>query len=220
MTKNLITVLFALISFSCFADNKADSEVLFNWAEQQYPEYFKPSPAETTELDGYLVRYYQETDLYLGTMERDIYVYGQIFGGLLKVGQIDDFLQMTPPSVFDFSTQFLAGKKLYKVDKDDESTTWEILVWEFTESTSTEYSLDNPNDQFTVNYQITDQGYITYNDDNPENDYIKAIEVNDEFIKTVAAYGLANLKYSQSSEEVYFFFDLDKATAFVNTNTQ
>lgn len=75
------------------ADNLSDSNQLFDWVELNYPQYFNPSGQETFQLENYWVRYYENTNTYIGTSGEDVYVYGDEFGGLLKVGQISDFVQ-------------------------------------------------------------------------------------------------------------------------------
>ncbi len=39
-----------------------NSNKLFDFAEQTYPQFFSPAGAETFGLDNYLVRYYPDTD--------------------------------------------------------------------------------------------------------------------------------------------------------------
>jgi len=66
-------------------------DALFDALEVQYSEYF-PNHQESSILLGYYVRYYPETDIYLGTKEGRLVVYGQQFGGLLDVGSLDFWL--------------------------------------------------------------------------------------------------------------------------------
>lgn len=90
------TLLFlALIPAISAAENfLINSNKLFDFAETSYPEFFSPAGVETTTLDEYLVRYYPGTDTYIGTKDKEIYVYGNIFGGLLKVGEVSDFIEL------------------------------------------------------------------------------------------------------------------------------
>ncbi|MFK5915492.1 MAG: DUF1566 domain-containing protein [Woeseiaceae bacterium] len=67
---------------------------LFNWAEVNYPQYF-PSKEQSYVLSGYTVRHYKYTNIYLGEKNGDIYVYGDVFGGLLKVGTFAELLKQT-----------------------------------------------------------------------------------------------------------------------------
>lgn len=73
-------------------DNLSKSDQIFNWAENNYPEFFSPSGAQTFEIDGYFARYYSDTNTYLGTKDGSVYVYGDQFNGLLNVGSISYFL--------------------------------------------------------------------------------------------------------------------------------
>lgn len=94
------TLLFLLlISTSSFSENfLINSNKLFNFAEQFFPEYFSPAEMTTMGLEDYLVRYYPKTDIYIGTRGEEIYVYGDVFNGLLKAGIIADFVELEPDS--------------------------------------------------------------------------------------------------------------------------
>lgn len=67
---------------------------LFDWAEQTYSQYFTPPNQATFELDGYTARYYPNTNNYLGVKEGQVYVYGDVFGGLLNVGEFNTFYEL------------------------------------------------------------------------------------------------------------------------------
>jgi uncharacterized protein DUF3465 len=92
------TLLFLLvISTSSFSENSLiNSNKLFNFAEQSFPEYFSPAEMTTMGLDNYLVRYYPDTDTYLGTRGEEVYVYGDVFNGLLRVGVLTDYIELGP----------------------------------------------------------------------------------------------------------------------------
>jgi photosystem II stability/assembly factor-like uncharacterized protein len=51
-------------------DDKQSSECLFNWAEQQYPELFNPTPSFTASWNGYQYRYYSATNTYVGFLHK------------------------------------------------------------------------------------------------------------------------------------------------------
>ena len=76
-----------------FEGNLDKSNQLFDFAEKNYPQYFSPSGMETFVIQGYLARYYSKTDTYVGTLGEDVYVYGNVFNGLLYVGKINDFIK-------------------------------------------------------------------------------------------------------------------------------
>jgi len=94
MKKILILWLF-LITPQAYSDNLSDSNQLFNWAEDNYPQYFNPPNETTFKIENYLVRYYEKTDIYIGTLGADVYVYGKIFNGLIHVGSIGDFINLS-----------------------------------------------------------------------------------------------------------------------------
>lgn len=70
-----------------------DINSLFDWAEQTYPQYFTPAQA-TFESVGYTLRYYPNSDIYLGVKNGFVYVYGEVFGGLQSVGDFDTVYEM------------------------------------------------------------------------------------------------------------------------------
>jgi|GEM_PF-2011557 len=88
----IILLIGLLFTSNSWANNLNDSNKLFDWAESSYPQYFSPAGAKTETLDKYLVRFYSSTNIYLGTASDQVYVYGEPFGGLLKVGKINDFI--------------------------------------------------------------------------------------------------------------------------------
>ena len=91
-----VFILLLLLTYSqhVISDNLSDSNKLFNWAEEHYSQYFNPPGEDTFELDKYLVRYYKSTDIYIGTLGKDVYVYGETFNGLMHVGSIEDFIDL------------------------------------------------------------------------------------------------------------------------------
>ncbi len=86
--KILTTLFIILISQSVFADTQSDSDKLFDWAETNLPEYLSPAnqPSDTYDNVWYY-RYYPSTDIYLttNTDDLDVYVLGDVFGGLLRI---------------------------------------------------------------------------------------------------------------------------------------
>ncbi|NOQ63808.1 MAG: hypothetical protein GQ582_04790 [Methyloprofundus sp.] len=95
MKKISLLLLFLTYSQCIFADNLNDSNQLFNWAEENFPQYFSPAKENTFEIESYLVRYYKKAELYIGTLEQEVYVYGEVFNGLQHVGSIEDFIALS-----------------------------------------------------------------------------------------------------------------------------
>lgn len=82
-----LAVITSLLSFLVL-------HILFNFAETAYPEYFSPAEVTTTTLGGYLVRYYPNTGNYIGSKDEEVYVYGDVFNGLLRAGVISDYIEL------------------------------------------------------------------------------------------------------------------------------
>lgn len=78
----------------------ADSNTVFNWAEQQFPQFFS-SNTTTQSVSGYLARYYEQNDVWLGSGAGQVYVYGALFNDLAPVGtsvkvvgQLSDYVSL------------------------------------------------------------------------------------------------------------------------------
>jgi hypothetical protein len=91
-------ILLSLLLFplSLFANDYDDANKVFEFAEKNYSEFFRSFNTGTYRFEDYWLRYYSETENYIGTKNGDIYVYGDIFNGLLKVGKISDYIDVTP----------------------------------------------------------------------------------------------------------------------------
>ncbi|NRF71845.1 hypothetical protein HLB44_33150 [Aquincola sp. S2] len=72
----------------------SDWDRIFNWAEVAYPQFFGPAGAQTQAVAGYQARYYSATKTYLGALNGNVYVYGEVFGGMLFVGTTADLLPL------------------------------------------------------------------------------------------------------------------------------
>ena len=66
MKKVIIFLSLFVIAGLSQADNLSDSNRLFDCAEQTFSDLFSPSGQETFTLYEYLVRYYADTDTYMG----------------------------------------------------------------------------------------------------------------------------------------------------------
>jgi hypothetical protein len=66
-------------------------DALYSWAEREYSQYF-PSQQTSFELSGYHARHYPETNNYLGTKDGHLFIYGEQFGGLQDLGDVETWL--------------------------------------------------------------------------------------------------------------------------------
>lgn len=75
---------------TAMADLNSDAEIIFNWAEALFPQYF-PQHSETQTIPGWRFRAYPGTGAYAGVNIDDQYVYvlGGPFGGVpLKIESV------------------------------------------------------------------------------------------------------------------------------------
>lgn len=71
-----------------------DANKIFDWAEKTYPELFAPAGVENKTLDPWFYRYYPITDTYAGVnTSNEVWVLGNIFGGLLYIDTVDNLLK-------------------------------------------------------------------------------------------------------------------------------
>lgn len=71
-----------------------DTDKLYDWAEIFLPEFFYPAGMESFEVEGFRLRYYQDTGNYLGCRDGMVYVYGDVFGGLLAVDTLSNLIYL------------------------------------------------------------------------------------------------------------------------------
>lgn len=94
---NCFALLLSLL-FACSlakADTNSDIETLLNWAESQYPDLF-PQQSTTETLDIWRYRFYPQTNLYVGVNnQNEVWVLGDIFGGMQYIGTLADMLTLT-----------------------------------------------------------------------------------------------------------------------------
>ncbi|GEM_PF-4891190 len=63
-----------------------NSDRLFDWAENKYPELFSPAQQPSITVPNWYYRYYPATNNYVGVNSAgDVYVLGDIFNGLLRI---------------------------------------------------------------------------------------------------------------------------------------
>jgi hypothetical protein len=109
---NFFLLLLLLLPFTSTANSLGNSNKLFDFAEENYPQLFTPVGGSTHGLNNYLVRYYSESNTYIGTKNNEVYVYGVIFNGLLHVGKISDYIKVATDD-----NELLAG--LFTTHKSD-----------------------------------------------------------------------------------------------------
>lgn len=86
-----------------------DVDLLLNWAERAYPQFF-PSHESNQESSPYTYRYYPATGNYVGVAGPDVYILGPFSGDVIqRVGSREDFRCSVTPSDCPAPTYARAG---------------------------------------------------------------------------------------------------------------
>jgi hypothetical protein len=103
-----LTLLLSFTPVCSAADNLTDFNTICDWAETTLPDYFAPMGEQTFEASGFLIRYYQNTNTYVGTINGDFYVLGGAFGNeVVYVGTNEYLLNLiNPPEASTFAKTF------------------------------------------------------------------------------------------------------------------
>ena len=92
----IVCSLFLILTATQLYASESDTERVFDWAESQYPSIFTPA-TETQSLETWQFRYYSATNVYIGINNgTEVYLLGEIFGGLMYVASVSDLLQLLP----------------------------------------------------------------------------------------------------------------------------
>ncbi|MGA0202078.1 MAG: hypothetical protein ACO3JU_02750, partial [Pseudohongiellaceae bacterium] len=70
-----ILCCLSIMTFSIagIADTRDNAIALFEYAEAQFPELASPPNSETQEIQGFYVRYYENSKIYLGVQGDNIW---------------------------------------------------------------------------------------------------------------------------------------------------
>ena len=81
------------VSVEGYAQILEDTNRFFSWAETNYPQYFSPAGTKNVDYSGYLVRYYEDTNIYLATRDGAVYYSRPDKGGdIIYLGSIYLFI--------------------------------------------------------------------------------------------------------------------------------
>jgi len=106
LIKTMKKIIFFLLLFlvnPIFSDEKSDSDLLFDFAEIQFPDLFSPSKQSSQIENLWYYRYYPDTDTYIGSyitshQESSVFVLGNAFGQEpLDVGLLSELLSTYLP---------------------------------------------------------------------------------------------------------------------------
>ena len=95
-------LLLSLFSGMALADTRANALALFSWAEEQYSALLTPTTGEVQEIQGFFVRYYSDSDIYVGVQGDDVWALGEQLGAsAVYVGKIEDFIPINSTDISD-----------------------------------------------------------------------------------------------------------------------
>ena len=107
----LALVSSLLLSLYAFSDTRDNAIALFEFAESNYPELLSPLNPETQEIQGYYVRFYENTGIYVGIQGDNVWAVG---GGLGEtpqmVGKLQAFIEV---QASDISDALLTNRRPY-----------------------------------------------------------------------------------------------------------
>ena len=116
MKKLLLPLFLILFSNQVIAEDLTEENNLFDLIEQTYSQYFSPAGATTKNTfentNHFFSRSYADTNTSLKILDDAVYASGDLFGGSLYVGQINDFLST------GFSQELLTNKTFYVVSEN------------------------------------------------------------------------------------------------------
>jgi hypothetical protein len=101
-----IGLCFALVCSSlssvAFADTLDNAQAVFDFAEAAYPELLSPAAPEIQEIQGFYLRPYTDTGIYLGVQGDNVYAIGGAVGpDLVSVGKISSLITVSDTDITD-----------------------------------------------------------------------------------------------------------------------
>ena len=113
-----IALQITLLSLLAQADTLDNANALFNFAEQTYPDLLSPAAPETQKVQGYYVRHYTDTGIYLGVQGDNIWALGGQFGDSpYYAGKLGDLIQLQDTDISDAILSNRSAECSYYADK-------------------------------------------------------------------------------------------------------
>ena len=101
LSKLSLLLTVAISSFS-MADTRDNALALFSFAEATYPELLSPAAPEVQEIQGAYVRYYSDTEIYLGVQGDNILATGGVLGPEIGYyGKLSELIAIVDSDISD-----------------------------------------------------------------------------------------------------------------------
>jgi len=95
-------LVYSSLSAIATADTLDNAQAVFDFAEAAYPELLSPAAPEIEEIQGFYVRLYTETGIYLGVQGDNVYAIGGAVGpDLVSVGKISSLITVSDTDITD-----------------------------------------------------------------------------------------------------------------------
>jgi hypothetical protein len=95
-------LVYSSLSAIATADTLDNAQAVFDFAEAAYPELLSPAAPEIEEIQGFYVRLYTDTGIYLGVQGDNVYAIGGAVGpDLVSVGKISSLITVSDTDITD-----------------------------------------------------------------------------------------------------------------------
>jgi len=121
MTPRKLTIVAAIpitmLLSQADADTLDNATALFEFAESTYPELLSPAAPVIQEMQGYYVRFYSDTGIYLGVQGDNVWALGGQFGNTpYYAGKIGNLVQLQDTDITDAILNNRRAKCSYYAD--------------------------------------------------------------------------------------------------------
>ena len=97
-----LALVYSSLSSIASADTLDNAQAVFDFAEAAYPELLSPAAPEIQEIQGFYVRLYTDTGIYLGVQGDNVYAIGGAVGpDLVSVGKISSLIAVNDTDITD-----------------------------------------------------------------------------------------------------------------------
>ncbi|MFT7470278.1 MAG: hypothetical protein ACI8XU_000166 [Kiritimatiellia bacterium] len=95
-------LVYSSLSLIASADTLDNAQAVFDFAEAAYPDLLSPAAPEIQEIQGFYVRFYSDTGIYLGVQGDNLYAIGGAVGpDLVSVGKINSLIAVSDTDITD-----------------------------------------------------------------------------------------------------------------------
>ncbi len=118
MSKVSLFIIFALSTTLLQADTRDNAIALFDFAEENFPELLNPPAPEVQEIQGFYVRFYEGTGIYLGVQGDNVWAVGGSLGETAEmVGKLEEFIEVPETDISDALLTNRRSSCTYYADK-------------------------------------------------------------------------------------------------------